>query len=195
MSSSVSHARMSVAVVAGGIEFREQGLLLFVIVGNRESLDLFKVQLSLAVRLDDNGAHARELQALLDVMLGFAEAGGDVGDRGALVDQIPVGVTLVRGVHVLPDGVFSKADLRGVRAVLDDLAGHFETGVDLAGLQQGRECREPAVAGDDGEFLAVLPDNERLQQAVGRDGRGQFVDALVLRLADVAFPGGELVER
>ena len=65
----------------------------------------------------------------------------------------------------------------------------------FAGLQQGCKRGEPAVAGDDGEFLAVLPDDQRLQQAVGRDRCGQFVDALVLRLADVAFPGGELVER
>jgi hypothetical protein len=54
---------------------------------------------------------------------------------------------------------------------------------------------KPAPPGDDGMLALLVPaDDERLQQAVGGDGRGQSVDALV-RVRKVRASGGVFQRR
>ena len=102
---------------------------------------------------------------------------------------------LVGGMHVFPHDVLGQADFAGVGS-FRDAARNLIRGLDVTGFGKPLQRLQPPASGDDGEFLAVFPDDKVLLQAVSLDARGQLLDAgLVLRLADVAFPGGQLVER
>ena len=99
-------------------------------------------------------------------------------------------------MHVLADDVFGKADFRRVIVAGDDAARHGVGFLDVAFGGEVLKGAKPAASGHDTEGLALLADNEGLQQAMGFDGGGEFVDAVLGDgLADVAFPEGELVQR
>ena len=125
----------------------------------------------------------------------LSETCSDVRDGHALVHKVTEGLELVGGMHVFPHDVLGQADFAGVGS-FRDAARNQKRGLDVTGFGEPLQRLQPPASGDDGEFLAVFPDDKVLLQAVRLDARGQLVDAgLVLRLADVAFPGGQLVER
>ena len=98
-------------------------------------------------------------------------------------------------MHVFPHDVLGQADFAGIGR-FRDAARNLISGFDVTGFGEPLQRLQPTPSGDDGEFLAVFADDKILLQAVSLDARGQLLDArLVLRLADVPFPGRQLVER
>jgi CHAT domain-containing protein len=127
---------------------------------------------------------------------GNTETGCDIRWRHAAVDQRLECIVLVRGVHCFALHVFGKADFRRICFVGYDRAGDGMVRLNRASLRERLQRMAPPAPGDDGVFAAlILPDDERLQETVRRDGCGHLGDVLVgIGLADIAVPGEELVQ-
>jgi hypothetical protein len=160
------------------------------------SANVLQGHLSLAVCRDKLGADLGELEPLLHHGFGDPEPCGDIGGRHAALDQRPEGVELVGGMHLFALDVFGKADFRGVRFVIEDMARNIHVSLYRSGVREGFQSEKPPASGDDGVFAAlVFPHNKRLKQAMRGDGRGQLVDAFIgIGLADVALPCEQLVQ-
>ncbi len=170
-------------------------LLRRVVVGDGEGHDLLQGQAFSAVCLENGGTDAGEFQALRHHGFGNAETRGDIGNGDALVDEVAESLELVGGVHIVAQHVFEKADFARVDVAFGQLARHRMSAFDLPGLGEQQERRQSLASGDNGELLALLFHDEILLQAVRLDAGGKFVnETLVLRLADVAFELGQLVQ-
>ena len=144
--------------------------------GDGEGLEDLEVDLVGAVGIEQLGRGIAEAKALLDDALGHAEAGGDVGDRGAVMGQRAEGLHLIGGVHGDADHVLGERQLVVGGAVVDDPAGHgVVAGQHILGDEVGQRGEAPA-AGDDGVAVRTLlagaegADDEVLEQAVSGDG-------------------------
>ena len=141
-----------------------------------EGLEGLEVDLAGAVDVEDLGRRVAEAQALLDGALGNPEAGGDVGDGGAVVGERAEGLHLVGRMHRDPDHVLGERELAVDRAVADDSAGDGMVGVKHAVAGEVVEHGEATGAGDDDKVLAAVlagsdgACHEVLEQPVGGDG-------------------------
>ena len=146
------------------------------VCGHGEGLEGLEVDRIGAVGVKDLGRRVAEAQALLDGALGYPEAGGDVGDGGAVIGEGAEGLHLVGRVHGDADYVLGERELAVGGTVVDDPAGDGMVGGQHAIAGEVAERVEPAAAGDDGVVLAAVlagsdgACHEVLEQSVGGDG-------------------------
>ena len=163
------------------------------IVGEREGHELVERELALAVARHERGAHGCELEALLHHRRSDAETRGDLLDpEAAVIDELLEGLELIRRVHAGADHVLREADLRGDAVGLDQARDRLVS-LDPLLLGEDPERLAPALAGGD-EIPARLSalavplwlDDERLQEPVCRDARGELLEPDVRAgLADI----------
>ena len=146
------------------------------VCGDGEGLEGLEVDLAGAIGVEDLGRGVAEAETLLDGPLGNPEAGGDVGDGGAVIGERAEGLHLVGRMHCHAHHVLREGELAVRRTVVDDPAGDGMVGGQHAIAGEGVEGGEPAGAGDDGVVLASLlagsdgACHEVLEQPVGGDG-------------------------
>ena len=181
------------------------------VVGGLEPLEGFGVFVVLfdkgadigAVGVEDLGRGVAEAQALFDDPLRDPEAGGDIGDGGAVIGERAEGLHLVGRVHGDAHHVLRERELAVGGTVVDDAAGHGMVGGQHAVAGEIVERGEPAGAGDNGIVLAaVLAEsdgacNEVLKQPVDGDGGLELGEGGLAGLgpADVGGRALEAVER
>jgi hypothetical protein len=99
-------------------------------------------------------------------------------------------------MHRLALDILGQADLGGIDTGTRGYAGDRAVLVDAAVLREKLQREQSPPSGNDGMFAAlVLADDERLQKPVCGDRGGKLFDAVLCAgPADIAVPGGELVE-
>ena len=189
-----------VALLADPLPDRE---LARAVDGDGEGLQRLEVDLAGAVGGEDLGGRIAEAKPLLDGALGNPEAGGDVGDRGAVIGERAEGLNLVGGMHCHTHHVLREGELAVRRTVVDDPAGDGMVGGQHAVLGEVVEGGEPAGAGDDGVVLAAVlagsdgACHEVLEQPMGGDGGLELGEGGLAGLgpADVGGRAFQPVER
>ena len=172
---------MSAALVAHLLPHRH---LTRLVCGHGEGLEGLEVDRIGAVGVEDLGRGVAEAQALLDDPLRDPEAGGDIGDGGAVIGERAECLHLVGRVHGDADDVLGERELAVDGAVVDDPAGDGMVGGEHAVLGEVAERVEPAAAGDDGVVLAAVlagsdgACHEVLEQPVGGDGGLELGEAV-----------------
>ena len=122
--------------------------------------------------------------------------------RPAFIDELLEGLELIRRVHVGADHVLGEADLRGDAVGLDQARDRLVS-LDPLLLGEDPERLAPALAGGDeiparlfAFAVSLWLDDERLQEPVCRDARGELLEPdLRAGLADIVRRGLQLVER
>ena len=158
-------------------------LLSPVIVGEREGHELVERELAVAVARHERGAHGCELEALLHHGGSDAETRGDLFDTEAsVIDELLEGLELIGRMHAGADHVLGKADLRGDAVGLDQARDRLVS-LDPLLLCEDPERLAPALAGGDQIparlFALAVPlwlDDERLEEPVCRDARGELLE-------------------
>jgi hypothetical protein len=156
----------------------------------------FKVERTLAVEREYAGRHAGQCKPLADSRFRHAETGSDFADISALLDEVAPRHELVGRMHGDPHDIFSKTQLGIVLPVFAQMARYRCGLAEVSGLGQSPQGEIAALSGDDGvSTLRCLADQQGIEKAMGRNGRGQLVKAgFNAGLADVAFPEDEFVE-
>ena len=119
------------------------------VCGHGEGLEGLEVDRIGAVGVEDLGRGVAEAKPLLDDALRDPEAGGDIGDGGAVIGERAEGLHLVGRVHRHAHHVLRERELAVGGTVVDDPAGDgmvgFEHALGLARSRSASSRRAPAM--------------------------------------------------